>query len=55
MPKKRERTTTIASWTTATMQAALNAVASGESMRKTAVKFNIPFSTIKDRIRAGKC
>jgi hypothetical protein len=37
------------------MQAALNAAASGESMRKTAIKFNIPLSTIKDRVKAGKC
>jgi transposase len=55
MPKKRERTTTEASWTTETVQAALNSVASGESMRMTAMKLNIPFSTIKDRVKAGKC
>jgi hypothetical protein len=54
MPEKKERMTTKASWTTETMQAALNAVASGESMRKTAIKFHIPFSTIKDRVKAGK-
>jgi hypothetical protein len=55
MPKKRKRTTTKASWTTETVQAALNAVASGKSMLKAAVKFNIPFSTIKGRGKAGKC
>jgi hypothetical protein len=55
MPKKKERTTTKASWTTETVQAALNAVASGESMRKTTIKFNILFSTIKDKVIAGKC
>jgi transposase len=54
MPKKRERTTTKASWRTEKMQAALNAVAFGESMRKAAIKFNVPFSTIKDRVKAGK-
>jgi hypothetical protein len=51
----REITTTKASWRTETMQAALNAVASGESMRKAAIKLNIPFSTNKDRVKAGKC
>jgi hypothetical protein len=37
------------------MQAALNAVASGESMRKAGILFNIPFSTIKDRVKEDKC
>jgi hypothetical protein len=55
MPKKRERTTTKASWTNETLLAAMNDAESGESMRRAAVKFNIPFSTIKDRVKAGKC
>jgi hypothetical protein len=54
MPKKRERTTK-ASWTTETIQSSLTAVASGETMQKAAVRFNIPFSTIKDRVKADKC
>jgi hypothetical protein len=54
MPKKKERTTTKASWRTETMQA-LSVVASGESTRKAAINFNIPFRTIKDRVKAGKC
>ncbi|KAJ8886895.1 hypothetical protein PR048_013107 [Dryococelus australis] len=33
----------------------MNAVASGVSMRKAAGRFNIPFSTLKDRVNAGKC
>ena len=55
MPKKRERTTSKAAWKIETMEEALKSVASGMSIRKAALKYDIPFSTIKDRVKAGKC
>lgn len=55
MPTKRERSTKKGSWSTETMEAALKAVTSGESIRKSVARFDIPFSTLKDRAKAGKC
>ncbi|KAF2892933.1 hypothetical protein ILUMI_13247 [Ignelater luminosus] len=37
------------------MEAVLKAVTSEESIRKSATRFNIPFNTLKDRVKAGKC
>ncbi|KAF2901481.1 hypothetical protein ILUMI_04706 [Ignelater luminosus] len=55
MPKKRERSTNKALWSTETMEAALKEVTSGESIRKSAARFDIPFTTLKDRVKADKC
>ncbi|KAF2890459.1 hypothetical protein ILUMI_15714, partial [Ignelater luminosus] len=55
MPKKREISANKVSWSTETIEAALKAVTSGESIRKSAARFDISFSTLKNRVKAGKC
>ncbi|KAF2890209.1 hypothetical protein ILUMI_15964, partial [Ignelater luminosus] len=55
MPKKNERSTNKASWSIETMEAGLKAVTLGKSIRRSAARFDIPFSTLEDRVKAGKC
>ncbi|KAF2881048.1 hypothetical protein ILUMI_25126 [Ignelater luminosus] len=55
MPKKNEKSTNKASWSIKTMKAGLKAVTSGKSIRKSAARFDIPFSKLEDRVKAGKC
>ncbi|KAF2901237.1 hypothetical protein ILUMI_04950 [Ignelater luminosus] len=55
IPKKRNRSTNKASWSTQTMEAALKAITSGESIRKPPARFDTPFSTLQNRVKPGKC
>lgn len=51
MPRHRERTTTKGKWTKEELAKAVEAVSAGNSLRSTARKFGIPFSTLQDRIK----
>jgi len=51
MPRKYIRKTTKGSWSTEDLVRAINVVTNKEmSMRKAAKKFNIPYSTLQERI-----
>ncbi|KAF9816545.1 hypothetical protein SFRURICE_010704, partial [Spodoptera frugiperda] len=51
MPRNRQRTTTKAAWTEENLQSAKIAIERGSSIRKAAKQYNIPFSTLKDRLK----
>lgn len=51
MPRHRNRTTTKGKWTKEDLVKAIEAVSAGNSLRSTAKKFDIPFSTLQDRIK----
>lgn len=51
MPRQRARTTTKAKWTKDELAMAIEAVDAGNSLRSTAKKFGIPFSTLQERIK----
>lgn len=51
MPRNRQRTTAKAAWTEEDLQSAKTAVEGGLSKRKAAKQFNIPFTTLRDRLK----
>lgn len=51
MPRNRQRTTAKAAWTEADLKGAVNAIEGGSSKRKAAKQFNIPFTTLRDRLK----
>lgn len=51
MPRNRQRTTAKAAWTEADLKAAKIAIEGGSSKRKAAKQFNIPFTTLRDRLK----
>lgn len=55
MPKNRNRSTTRASWSVQTMETAIAAIRAGLSIRKASLQYNIPYSSIRDRLKAGHC
>ncbi|XP_054267225.1 jerky protein homolog-like [Macrosteles quadrilineatus] len=54
MPRERKRTTDKAKWTQGELQAALTEVAEGKSVNSVALKYQIPRSTLRDRLKNNK-
>lgn len=52
MPRKYNRTSRKASWSSANMTAALNAIREGESIRHVSTRFGIPRCTLQDRLKS---
>lgn len=51
MPRNRQRTTAKAAWTQEVLQSAKTAIEGGLSKRKAAKQYNIPFTTLRDRLK----
>ena len=54
MVRNRKRETEIGKWSQETMEAALKAVNDGRKQREVARTFEIPLSTLRDRLKSGK-
>lgn len=51
MPRNRQRTTAKAAWTEEDLRSAKTAIEGGMSKRKAAKQYNIPFTTLRDRLK----
>lgn len=54
MPRTRKRKTQKARWTESDLKAAMKQVVDGKSVKSTASLYNIPRSTLRDRLKTGK-
>jgi hypothetical protein len=55
MPRTKPRSTNKGSWSVAAMNAAMDAVKSGVPVREASRKFDVPRSSLRDRLKAGNC
>lgn len=53
MPNKREKTSAKCSWSEDHMRSAINAVKNGDGLRATARRFNVPITTLQERVKKG--
>lgn len=53
MPRKWVRTTQKAKWTAEQLEQAIKAVNEGMSIRKASKTYDIPFSTLQERLKSG--
>ncbi|CAK1590021.1 unnamed protein product [Parnassius mnemosyne] len=54
MPRNRQKTTAKATWTEEDLQSAKTAIEGGLFKRKAAKQYNIPFTTLRDRLKNKK-